>query len=45
MSTMITLEIDAGGKIEFVTNIGRGVIDFAEVRNFESLSGSGELLA
>jgi hypothetical protein len=42
MPTLLTLEIDAAS-IRFVSNIGNGTIDIAEVRNFESHSGSGIL--
>lgn len=45
MGTMVTLELEADGKIVFVSNLGKGSIDIAEIREFEAISGDGKLFA
>ena len=40
MNSMLTLEIN-GDDMIFISNLGKGSIDIAEIRDFEALSGDG----
>lgn len=42
MPSLITLEIDAK-EVRFISNVGNGTIDFANISNFEAHSGNGQL--
>ncbi len=43
MASLITLEIVAD-KIKFITILGSGAIDYAEIGDFEAHSGNGFLV-
>ena len=43
MPTLLTLEIDAK-EVRFITNLGKGELDYANITDFESHSGNGVLL-
>ncbi len=43
MASIITLEIVADD-IKFITNLGKGSIDFASINDFEAHSGNGILV-
>lgn len=45
MPTLLQLEIASDEKIQFISNIGKGEIDYANVSNFESMSGDGLLVS
>jgi hypothetical protein len=40
---LLTLELDASD-IKFITNVGKGDIDFIDVKSFEANSNDGSLL-
>lgn len=45
MPTIVQLELATDQRIQFLSNIGKGEIDYANISNFESLSGDGLLIA